>query len=263
MRAPAFTALLLATAVAADAVRPALPRVEVDARLLGTPVQSAVFRDQPRQPGPVFYAPAHRTVVFGTDLYGHGRTSPPAINVYPVAALLAKYPERGPGSVRAQVEALRAINSGRLNPVRAAAGDLPYLWTPGAAQMAVGAVRRLTLPGGLSGVRFLTIHAQEEVRYPREAVLYSFQGLTRDGRFYVTFDAPYAPPNLPAQADLDRTRASAIAPMPAAGTGPAQVEYRAAVAAYFGDLRRRLDANDTAPGVKTFDAVVRSLRLRP
>ena len=119
------------------------------------------------------------------------------------------------------------------------------------------------IPG--KGLRYLAVHSQEDgVRINRERVFYTFQGLSHDGRFYVTVQVPYAPASLPTRAELDRTKNYDVAPYPAEsrGKGPAYDAYRQKVDAYRADLTRKLNAEEGKADLRALDALVRSIRLR-
>lgn len=192
----------------------------------------------------------------------HDADAPPAqVAVYPVAGWLSLF--RTPAArqeVRRRIELLRALNAGTLGVRELQAGlgnrsDLPFLPLRNASQVTAGAVRRIKTPA-VEGIRFLTVSSQEDgVRFPREAVFYTFQGLSRDGRFWVSVTVPYAPASLPSRDELDRTRSYVVAQY----SGPADNSARNA---YRADLTRKLDAEDGEAGLQALDALVRSLRLR-
>lgn len=264
---PWLTALCLASvALAGGAEGPTLPRLELDARAVGRTADVRVVPGVPLREEPAFFFPTHVRAVLdrpGERWQPQYETDLPLayVAVYPVAGLLAQYPQRGePWNVRTQIERLNALNRGGLNEVK---GPLPYLPLLNATLAAAGAVRQIETPS-VRGVRYLSVASQEDgVRFPREAVFSTFQGLSRDGRFYVTVQMPYAPASLPTRAELLRTKTFEVAPYPAesGGRGPAHDAYRERVNAYRADLVTKLNAEDSSPGLRAFDALVRSIRL--
>lgn len=261
--------LLLASAALAGGMEgPALPRLALDARTLGRSAEVLNIQGVSRADGPTFFFPTHVRAIlnkpgehwkpsYDTDLPGA------YVAVYPVAGLLSQYPERGkPWHVRTQIDKLRALNSGRLKPNEVGVWGMPYLPLWNAFQVTAGAVRTVETPT-LKGVRYLTVYSQEDgVRFPREAIFYTFQGLSHDGRFYVTAQVPYAPASLPTRAELDRTNNYAVAPFPAQSTGPEHDAYRRQVDAYRADLTRKLNAEEGKADLRALDALVRSIQLR-
>lgn len=262
---PWLLPLLLASVALAGGVQvPTLPRLSLNAGTVGRVADIRVVGRVPRGDAPQFFFPSHVRAVLNRPGQhwglGYDVELPPAyVAVYPVAGLLAQYPEQAqypergePWDARTQIEKLRALNRGGLNEVKE---PLPYLPLWNAFQVTAGAVRTVQTPT-LRGVRYLTVLSQEDgVRFPREAVFYTFQGLSRDGRFYVTAQVPYAPATLPTRDELDRTRSHVVARYSGpVGGGSTQDAYRA-------DLTRKLNAEDGASGVRDLDALVRSIRL--
>ncbi|GAA5511939.1 hypothetical protein Dcar01_00653 [Deinococcus carri] len=258
---------VLSVALAGGAQPPALPKLGLNAATMGRVADIQTVPRVPRADGPSFFFPTHVRAIlnrpgqhwrpqYDTDL-------PQAyVAIYPVAGLLAQYPERGePWNVRTQIDTLKALNSGSLKPGEVGAWGLPYLPLWNAHQVTAGAVRTLETPA-LKGIRYLTLYSQEGgVRFPREAIFSTFQGLSRDGRFYITVQVPYAPASLPTRAELERTRTFEIAPYPGQSSGPVADAWRKKVDAYNLDLKRKLNAEDNAPALRTLDALVRSIRL--
>jgi len=260
--------LLAAVALAGGSEGPALPRLSLDARTIGQSADIEIVQGVPRTDAPQFYFPTHVRAVLNKP----GQHWKPQydvelpnayVAVYPLAGLLAQYPEQGkPWNVRTQVDTLRALNSGRLRLNDVGAWGMPYLPLQNAHQVTAGAVRKV-VTSSVRGIRYLTLYSQEDgVRFPREAVFYTFQGLSPDGRFYITAQVPYAPASLPTRAELDRTKNYAVAPYPAESRGPAYDAYRAKVDAYRADLTRKLGAEEGKAGLQALDALVRSIRLR-
>ncbi|GAA5531963.1 hypothetical protein [Deinococcus aluminii] len=265
---PWLLPLFLSSVAVAGGVEPStLPKLSLNARTVGRVADIQTVQGVPRADGPIFFFPTHVRAVLnrpGQHWQPRYDTELPEayVAVYPVAGLLAQYPERGePWNVRTQIDTLKALNSGRLKLNEVGAWGLPYLPLWNAHQVTAGAVRMVETPT-LKGLRYLTVYSQEDgVRFPREAIFATFQGLSRDGRFYITAQMPYAPASLPTRAELDRTKSFEVAPVPAQGSGPAYDAYRQKVDAYNLDLKRKLDAEDAAAAVRNLDALVRSIRF--
>lgn len=226
-----------------------LPHVTLNASPLGLATRTEARPAMPREEAPEFFPPAHVRVTFPSQ------SDPRAVlNIYPVAGLLRQYPEAGPFYVRTRIAQLRDLLLRRpaLAPVR----ELPYLPLPNAAQVVHAAGAYLTFPGG-SGLRYLTLFRQDFSPFLRREVLYTFQGLTSDGRFYVSFAFPVAPSLLPAR----------LEDVPASerhlgeGLLPATEEQRL-VQAYTRRITQTLDSQTRSAELRRLDAVVRSLRLK-
>lgn len=260
--------LLASVALAGGLEGPVLPRLSLDARTIGRSAEVLTVQGVPRADAPQFYFPTHIRAVLNKPGQrwqpGYDTELPGAyVAVYPVAGLLAQYPERGERwNVRTQIDTLRAINNSqlRLNEVKWPL-TLPFLPLVNANQYGTGAARTFRTPA-LQGLRYLAVYSQEDgVRIERERVFYTFQGLSRDGRFYITAQVPYAPASLPTRAELDRTKNYAVAPFPEQSTGPEYDTYRQKVEAYRADLTRKLDAENGKTGLQALDSLVRSIRL--
>ncbi len=229
--------------------RAQLPRLTLDASSLGLTTQIEALPAVPREEAPEFFPPAHIRVTFP-----NGSDPRAALNIYPVAGLLRQYPEDSPFFVRARLQQLRSLLQRRpaLGPVR----ELPYLPIANAAQVLHAAGTYLTFPGG-SGIRYLTVFRQDFSPFLRRDVLYTFQGLTNDGRSYISFSMPVLLPLLPAQ----------LEDVPASerhlgeGRLPAAEEQRR-IQTYLRRVTQKLDLQSGHPLLDRLDALVRSLRLR-
>ncbi|WP_045235306.1 hypothetical protein, partial [Deinococcus pimensis] len=157
----------------------------------------------------------------------------------------------------AQIEVLRALLRARpALPSRDA--TLPYLPTAFAGQVLHGAVRFLDFPGG-AGVRYLVAYSQEVAPLTRGQVFYTFQGLTRDGKYLVSLDHPVDVPFLPRDlfgAGVPARERDLLATLERGGT-----DVDAAYRAYTRDVARQLDALGASPALARLDAVARSVTL--
>jgi hypothetical protein len=94
---------------------------------------------------------------------------------------------------KGEIEALHALLDARPSVPE---GEIPLLPLINAAQVFHAQVQYLDFQNG-SGVRFLTHYSQEVVgRLTKENVFYTFQGLTRDGKYYVAAFFPITSPGL-------------------------------------------------------------------
>ena len=226
-----------------------LPRVSLNAAPLGITARVDVQPGVAREVAPEFFPPRYVRVTF------HGEADPrAALNVYPVAGLLQQYPEAGPYYVRSRLDQLHDLLKTR--PALAAFPQLPYLPLPNAAQVLHTTGTYLTFPGG-SGIRYLTVYRQDFSPFLRREVLYTFQGLTDDGRYYISFTFPVSPPFLPKR----------LEDIPASerhlGEGRLpQAEEERLIQAYIGRVTRQLDTLMGSADLRRLDAVVQSLRLK-
>ena len=94
---------------------------------------------------------------------------------------------------RGEIEALQTLLEAR-PPVPE--GEIPLLPLYNSGQVFHAQVQYLDFQHG-SGVRFITHYTQENVgRLTKENVFYTFQGLTRDGKYYVAAFFPITSPGL-------------------------------------------------------------------
>ena len=114
----------------------------------------------------------------------------PRIDLLPVAAASALH-LRAEQQV-AHLQMLLAAQPETLSP----AADLPFLPLRNAAQILHARERFLRFENG-SGLCYLIVFAQENVPIAGELLLYTFQGLTADGRFYVSASFPVQSDALP------------------------------------------------------------------
>ncbi|MFC6592089.1 hypothetical protein ACFP81_08800 [Deinococcus lacus] len=188
-----------------------------------------------------------------------GERPPAYVAVFPVAALKSHYPAAT--EVAGQVDELVTIaKGGSFKVERQGVGvrGLPFLPTVNAAQVVAGSVARVS-SSDVQGLRYLTIHAQDLFRYSREDVTYTFQGVTRDGKYVVVMHMPYAPASLPtaAQVQQEEKRNGPYFPVQASEAQWNQITER-----YLTALTTKLDAEGRAGRLAPLDAVVKSIRVR-
>lgn len=115
-----------------------------------------------------------------------GSVYQPQIFIYPVADL-AGFNETA-GKIAVDLQALLQT--------RQAGDPLPFLPLLNAKQMLHPQVQYLDFKNG-KGVRFLTWYSQGFMRITNPGLIYTFQGLTGDGKYYIAAVLPVSHPELP------------------------------------------------------------------
>lgn len=245
-------ALPLALAVTTTlAAAPALPRVTFDATLLGLPATTRSVPAEERAEDPlVFSAPRHVETTFGTQDGNVLRI----LYVYPVAGLLAQDPGRQAG-VSTRIGLLRALLKERPAPDRIR-GELPFLPLVPAAQLLNGAVKDVDFPGG-RGVRSLVAFSQEVAPVTRAQVFYTFQGLTNDGKYYVSLQ--YDLPLREVPQDLDTPELKSVED---ALSSSDEARAKTAWKGYVARTKRQLDGLTGDARLTRLDTFVRSIQVR-
>jgi hypothetical protein len=198
----------------------------------------------------MFYPPRHINLRFDT----RGRDVVRELNVYPVAGLLTQYPERD-GHVRENIEQLRVLLKNR-TPGSQVRGALPLLPQIMSGQVFHAAVKYVDFPGG-RGVRYLTTYSFDVAPILRGGVFYTFQGLTNDGKHYVSLRYDVALPELPASENVPEVKRL----MDALYSG-GKVDESALYDAHLARTQRQLDALTNDTRLTRLDAFVRSIRVR-
>jgi hypothetical protein len=164
----------------------------------------------------------------------------PQIVVYPAAAYAAMHPLAG-----AQIEQLQALLEARPSTP---GGTLPYLPLHNAAQVFHSQLAYLEFANG-SGVRYVTAYSQDASPTTNQHLLYTFQGLTDDGGYYVAAFFPVTTAVLPDTVQVDDWEAFNIN----------YATYVAETKAMLNDL----SPLDYTPDFTLLDAVVTSLQVEP
>ncbi len=212
--------------------------VTLDAAGLVQGLEVELVLGKPAGDGPWWeVAPQHQRAT----LLGYPVTSNPAqaqIFVYPAAEMAAS------GEAAAQaVAGLQALLESR-QPGEA----LPYLPLSNDRQALHARVAFLDFQNG-SGVRYLTQLNQGPVQINNAGLLYTFQGLTADGNFYIAAVLPVTHPELPENELAFSGDPDALSRFP---------EYTAETAAW---LEQQPAAGFT-PDLDRLDALVRSILVR-
>ena len=167
----------------------------------------------------------------------------PQVFIYPVADLAAANERMGEAAVD-----LKALLQSR-QP-----GDqIPYLpLLVSAKEILIARVDYLDFQGG-SGVRFLTQAGNGLAPVNNSALVYTFQGMTSDGKYYVSAVLPVTHPALGAETTPDEEMINAITADPG---------Y---YASYLAEKTAWLDGQPAAsftPNLDKLDALIRSIAVR-
>ncbi|GGO25958.1 hypothetical protein [Deinococcus humi] len=241
---------LVLTLSGALATSPALPHLAFDARLLGLGSSIKAVEAQKRENTGFtrFFPPHHLEALFGT-------ANPPVggLDVYPVADLLARDP-RGQDGVRDQIEMLRALLKTRRGPLTPL-DQMPFLPRLYEGQVLHAAVQYLDFPG-VRGVRFLAgfISPGEVAPLGRRNVFYTFQGLSNDGKYYLSFQYSVALRELPVDAYAGANRRVMDALLAGKDAG---AEWKASLMR----TAQLLNALQNNPRLTRLDAFLRTVRL--
>ncbi|MGQ9815677.1 MAG: SH3 domain-containing protein [Candidatus Roseilinea sp.] len=134
-------------------------------------------------------APKHVLFTFGANQHPYILSPRDAqLRVFPVAA----YRRIDPALARV-IDDLKDVLAKR--PIEFTS-DIPVLPLVNAVQIMRARVRYLSFQNG-AGVRFVTAYVDELTPVTNQNILYTFQGLTADGNYYVSFFYPLSTPALP------------------------------------------------------------------
>lgn len=135
--------------------------------------------------GPQEIHPAHRRINYsGYPLAG--TFFPPFMRVFPLADFPAAYalaPEDYSAPAIASLQNLLATRPADVD------GALPFLTMAGAGQIFHAKLEYLDFANG-SGIRYLTSYGQYYVPYNNRDLFYTFQGITSDGKYWVSVIFP-------------------------------------------------------------------------
>ncbi|MGB2894687.1 MAG: hypothetical protein WBB65_00810 [Anaerolineales bacterium] len=132
--------------------------------------------------------PGHLQVILGDYYVLQGKFHLPQISIFPAQA----YAEMVP----AAFEAIRSVNNIIYSPDPAITADqLPVVPFFNATQVFASNIRMISFQNG-GGVRYLTQYAQYPAPVNNHELFYHFQGVTRDGAYYITAIFPISIPLL-------------------------------------------------------------------
>ena len=170
---------------------------------------------------------------------------PPHIDVFP----MARYTEiETTGVVSNRVMGLQSLLTGGVPT----GDELPLLPVFNAAQIFHSNYAVIPFING-SGIRYLTMYGQDYGPVSNYAILYTFQGLSKDGKTWVSVILPVSNPILPNDAST----------LPGGETWD---QFMANFPTYITDVTNKLNAQDPAsfsPSLATLDALVSSITLLP
>lgn len=204
---------------------------------------------QPQGEGPGSVWPQHRLISFAGYPLG-GKFWQPEMRVFPVADYTAMWEYS-----TAQVAALQNLLTTRPAEVTE---SLPFLPNLGAAQAFHNKMRYIDFQNG-SGVAYLTEYAQYVVPYNNHDLFYTFQGLTSDGKYWISAILPINHAILPPTPDSSEVPAGGLAIPPM--TSPSWV---ADMEAYYASMKLLMEAkpdNSFVPGIDCLDRYIASLNI--
>lgn len=179
-----------------------------------------------------------------------GKFFEPIMRVYPVAEYAALQ-----DFVNEQVSSLQTLLSTRPAQIEE---SVPFLPTLGAAQVFHTNVQYLDFQNG-SGVRFLTEYAQYSAPFNNHDLFYAFQGLTADGKYWVSAMFPINHPILPPSYDSTEVPAGGI-PIPQMSS-PTYVEEMEAYNITMKALIESQPADSFTPAIDCLDRYFSSLSI--
>lgn len=168
-------------------------------------------------------------------------------------AHIAVYPVKEYGTlspaVKQEINRLRQLLADRPTTINE---SIPFLPMWNAAQVMKAQVKYLNFEQG-SGVRFLTQYGQDVSPINNNALFYTFQGLTSDGKYYISAILPVNHPSLPAS--------------PEEGIpGGNYDQFTQNYAAYLQQIQSTLNtlpAGSFQPDLALLDTLIQSLSIQP
>jgi hypothetical protein len=196
--------------------------------------------------------PGHLEVMLGDYYVLQGKFHRPQISVYPAQA----YAELVPPAF----ESLHRLNNILGNPGRSISADqLPAVPFFNAQQVFASNIQPISFQNG-AGVRFLTEYAQYTAPVNNHELFYHFQGVTRDGAYYIIAILPITAPVLAETSD------AAVAPPSGGIAYPDITDPHADWPAYYTAVTNLLDGTspDTlTPTINQLDLLVQSMQIAP
>lgn len=171
----------------------------------------------------------------------------PKLYLYPVDEYVAMNDD-----VAAKVQSLKNILA---NPSQPLPERLPFVPTWNAGQEFYSNVQVVSFQNG-SGIRYLTQYGQFPSAVSNTSVFYTYQGITSDGKYYVSAVLPISAPFLPAQSNAD-------SPVPSDGV-PFDWNDPMNNQGYFPLVAEKLNSTDPAlfnPTLPTLDSLIQSILI--
>jgi hypothetical protein len=163
-----------------------------------------------------------------------GNLFKPQIFIYPMADLASA--NQAMGKVAADLQTLLKTKQ--------AADRLPSLPLINAAQMLHAQLQYVDFKNG-KGVRFLTQFAQGLVPVNNNELVYTFQGLTNDGRYFFAAVLPVTNPQLPTGSEINAVQADSP-------------DYLSRMVS----LLNQQPAESFTPDLNKLDALIRSMEIK-
>jgi len=175
----------------------------------------------------------------------------PYISVFPIQRFTELLPDRVPG----QVTSLQALIAGNPPPVQNqsfSGPGLPFLplWNAGQVFHALYAVVPF---GNGGGIRYVTLYAQYFAPINNHDLFYTYQGLTSDGKYWVSAVLPVNHAILPMTGDNPPN-------------GMTWDQFGNAYETYLADIITQLEAQPAGsyvPALPALDALVASISIQP
>ncbi len=183
--------------------------------------------------------PAYTRFEFDTYILGK-RFHDPRIEVYPIAEY--KQVNKTVGGVMDALQQYLAYGTTQ--------GSIPFLPLFNAGQAVRVKVQKLSFQNG-EGVRFLTLYGQWLPPLNNQELFYTFQGMTRDGKYYITAIFPITHPSLP---EFDSVP-----------SGYTNESWASAAQNYVANQAATLEAaavTSFLPSVNVLDALIQSLNIQ-
>ena len=180
------------------------------------------------------------------------RMHEPQIDVYPAQAYAEMYP--------AAFETIHRLDNILYPPGGPALNDqLPFVPFFNAAQVFTSNAQLISFQGG-QGVRFLTEYAQYPASVNNHDLFYEFEGVTRDGMYYIVAILPVTAPMLAETSDAGAALPTGGVPYPYFADPEADMEaYYAAIV----NLLTTSSSDAFSPTLTQLDALIQSMRIMP
>jgi len=196
--------------------------------------------------------PGHLQIMLGDYYILQGKTHQPNIYVYPAQ----DYAELVP----AAFESVRRIdNIIYSSGAPISADQLPTVPFINAQEVFTSNIQVISFQNG-SGVRFLTEYAQYPASANNQDLFYQFQGVTRDGAYYIIAIFPVSVPVL-----AETSAAGAV--LPDGGIPyPYMADPNADMTIYYNDVTNLLNAQSPdafTPSLPQLDALIQSMQVNP
>ena len=204
--------------------------------------------------GPQEVVPQHRRINY-TGYPLSGTFFSPYMRVFPVADFETAYAAAPENYAAGTITAMQSLLAARPPDTDDA---LPFLVMAGAGQVFHTQAKYLDFANG-SGVRYLTSYGQYYVPYNNHDLFYTFQGLTSDGKYWVSVIFPVNHALLPPSAD-----STVVPPGGIAIPEWSSPTYDSDMTAYYAAMKGLMNAqaDDTfVPGLDCLDAYIRSLNI--